>query len=98
MAASVTRRGLMVEVGAALGAVALPAGISRVLAAGATPASAGAPAPILFDPAYFITPARGHGFGQAYFLDMARWSDAMDACLDHIERVVAHVFDRERRL
>ena len=36
---------------------------------------------------YFIAPSRG------YPAVMARWSDAMEACPDHIERVVARLGD-----
>ena len=44
-------------------------------------------------PSYYIQPPSGRGFGEAYFAIVARWTDAMDACPDHVERVVAYVFD-----
>ena len=47
-------------------------------------------------PSYFIQPPAGRGFGEDHRAIMARWSDAMDACPDHVERVVAHVFEQRR--
>ena len=43
-------------------------------------------------PAYLIRPPPGRGFGAAYTAVMARWADAMDACPDHVERVVTYAF------
>ena len=37
---------------------------------------------------YFIAPTPG------YVAAMARWADAMDACPDHVERVVALLVER----
>ena len=47
-------------------------------------------------PSYIIRPPPGRGFGAAYTAVMSRWADAIGACPDHIERVVAYVFERHR--
>ncbi|RYB06249.1 hypothetical protein [Lichenibacterium ramalinae] len=44
-------------------------------------------------PSYFITPTGGSGFGEVYLAVMVKWTAAMNACPDHVERVVAHVFE-----
>ena len=43
-------------------------------------------------PSYIIRPPPGRGFGAAYTAIMSRWADAMDACPDHVERVVTYAF------
>ena len=47
-------------------------------------------------PSYIIRPPPGRGLGAGYRAVMARWADAIGACPDHIERVVAYVFERHR--
>lgn len=47
-------------------------------------------------PSYIIRPLPGRGSGAGYRAVMARWADAIGACPDHIERVVAYVFERCR--
>ncbi len=49
-------------------------------------------------PTYCIGPGARTTFGRPYLAIMARWSDAMDACPDHVERVVAHIVEQARRL
>lgn len=124
-AGTLTRRGLIVAAGAALGAAALPAGLGVALSAESPPmVAAGAvafnPAAFVADlraagytvsampdipqpswdmraPTYSIMPARGRGFGEAYFDVMERWTGAMDACPDHVSLVVAYVLERDRK-
>ncbi len=43
-------------------------------------------------PSFYVQPPEGDGFGDAYDAVMARWTDAMKACPDHVECVVAEVF------
>lgn len=45
------------------------------------------------EPRYMIRPPRGCGFAVNYPDLMARWGDAIEACPDHVERVVAYVFE-----
>ncbi len=47
-------------------------------------------------PSYFIRPPEGRGFGNDYLAIMARWADAVRACPEHVESVVAEVFERHR--
>ena len=47
-------------------------------------------------PSYYVQPPENGGFGDDYFAIMARWTDAMKACPDHVERVTAEVFKRCR--
>lgn len=61
-AAPITRRALVVAGGAALGAVALPAGISRALAAEPAPVASAGAAPAVFDAAAFVADVRAAGF------------------------------------
>lgn len=123
---TITRRGLVLAAGAALGAAALPGAIVEALLAEPPPtAVAGAAA---FDPAAFVADLHAAGFsviamretpqpgwgacrpaycigpgprgafsGRRYLAVMARWSDAMDACPDHVERVVAHLLEQGPR-
>ena len=47
-------------------------------------------------PSYFITPMGGSGFGEGYLAVMVKWTDALKACPDHVERVVDHVFEKSQ--
>ncbi len=127
-AVPITRRALARAAGAVLGAAALPAGISRALAADLPPVTPAETAPAVFDAAAFVADVRAAGFeiaptweppqpswelgrpaycigpsalgsfgGRPYRAVMARWSDAMDTCPDHVERVVAHLVEQARR-
>lgn len=49
-------------------------------------------------PSYFIQPPEGHGFGAAYIAVITRWTDSMDACPDHVDRVVDYVFKCSREV
>ena len=61
-AAPITRRALVVAGGAALGAAALPAGITRALALETLPVAFAGAAPPMFDAAAFVADVRGAGF------------------------------------
>lgn len=122
-ARTITRRGLILAGGAALGTAALPGAIVEAFSAESpSMAVSGAAA---FDPAAFVADLQAAGFsviamrsipqpgwganrpaycigpgsrsafgGRRYLAVMARWSDAMDACPDHVDRVVAHVLEQ----
>ncbi len=47
-------------------------------------------------PSYYIEPPERDGFGDDYSAIMARWTGAMKACPDHVERVTAEVFKQCR--
>ena len=116
-ARTITRRGLVLAAGAALGAAALPGAIVEALSAARAPTTAAGlaafdPAAFVADlraagytvtairevprpdagrPSYCIQPAVGRGFGDGYISVMERWADAMAACPDHVDHVVAHL-------
>lgn len=123
--APLTRRALVRTAGVALGAGALPAGITAALAAATPPTGLPAALPPAFDPGAFvddlldagcrvllirdeahsfnphprpphvcIIPPGGRWSAASYGAVMARWTDAMDACPDHAERLVAHMAQR----
>ena len=86
---------------AALPAVFDPAAFVADLEAAGYEAVGYYPIPLGREPAkpstYFICPPKGRGFDATYGAVMAKWGNAMDACPDHVDRVVAYVFQQARR-